>query len=260
MKRLWIGTGWKMNKTTAEAEEYAVNLCDFVEHDSPRANVFIVPPFTALARVCAVLKDSPVLVGAQNMHWEESGAATGEISPLMLKDCGVQLVELGHSERRSSFGETDFSVNLKVRSALRHGLRPLICVGETAQEKEYGAAKESVARQVRIALHGVSREEAVAVLIAYEPVWAIGEKGVPSEPGYACAMHRAIRHTVEESYDTDIAQQLPVLYGGSVDSNNGAAFLSQADINGLFVGRAAWQVASFVHLIRITGSALEGGK
>ena len=250
MREIWIGTNWKMNKTVGEAEAYSVTLREFLERKRTVLNIFIIPPYTALKRVCDLLKDSPVKVGAQNMHWEERGAFTGEISPLMIQDCGAELVELGHSERRAEFGETDFTVNKKVLAALRHSLRPLVCVGETALEREFEVTKEYVGRQVKIALRNVSSHHVGNVIIAYEPVWAIGKKGVPAEPEYANAIQKLIRGVVAELYGGKITEHIPILYGGSVNLKNATLFVKQRDIDGLFVGRAAWEVGSFIELIQ----------
>jgi triosephosphate isomerase len=251
VRQTWIGTGWKMNKTLSEATSYAQTLRQFVKSKEPSVQVFVVPPFTALCKVGEVLNDTPVLVGAQNMHWEEWGAFTGEISPLMIRDCGARLVELGHSERRAEFGETDFTVNRKVLSALRHQLRPLVCVGETAVEKQAGVTRECVARQVKLALKDVPKDRVKEVLFAYEPVWAIGEGGTPADPEYANAVQGFIREAAADLYGPDGAADLTVLYGGSVNTVNAAALAKQPNVDGLFIGRAAWEAASFIHLIEL---------
>jgi triosephosphate isomerase len=239
-----------MNKTLAEAKAYAVALRKFLESEKPNLSLLIIPPFTALKTVCEVLKESPIKVGAQNMHWEEQGPFTGEISPLMLKDCGVEIVELGHSERRAYFGETDFTVNRKVLSALKNGLKPLVCVGETALEKEFTVAQEYVGRQIKIALKNVSSGQIKNVIIAYEPVWAIGEAGIPAEPSYANDVQKLIRRTIAHLYGARIAKDIPILYGGSVDLKNAPTFTKQPEIDGLFVGRSAWNASSFIDLIQ----------
>ncbi|NIM95363.1 MAG: triose-phosphate isomerase [Anaerolineales bacterium] len=246
----WIGTGWKMNKNLAETEDYAAKLIAFLLQGTvKKLNIFIVPPFTVLRSLCDLMKGTDVMVGAQNMHWELQGAFTGEISPLMIMDCGAQLVELGHSERRAYFGETDYTVNKKVLSALKVGLRPLICVGEPTQEKERGTTGEFVLRQVRIALHRVSKNQISNVLLAYEPVWAIGDQGIPAEPQYANRIHQLIRELLIELYDGETAVNVPILYGGSVDHDNARVFIDEPEIDGLFVGRAAWQAESFIQLL-----------
>jgi triosephosphate isomerase len=252
MRKVWIGTGWKMNKGFAEAEAYVHALRAYIESENPEVSIFVVPPFTVLKRVCDLIESSGVLVGAQNMHWEDAGSYTGEISPFMIKDCGVHLVELGHSERRSDFGETDYLVNKKVLSAIRFGLIPLICVGETTIEKDFGVAGESVFRQVKIALHGIPESEISKVLIAYEPVWAIGDKGTPANPDYANGMHVLIRRAVSELYGEKRAHQFPILYGGSVNLENARDLMREPDIDGLFIGRAAWNVENFIRIIELT--------
>lgn len=238
-EKFWIGTSWKMNKTLAEAEAYARALKQSRLFQDQRIQGFVIPPFTALTTVCRELGDFPVVVGAQNMCWAERGAFTGEISPVMIKDCGVTLVELGHSERRQMFNETDETVNRKVKAALAHGLVPLICVGETAREKELGVAAETVVRQTKIALHGVEGEALKRVLVAYEPVWAIGEQGTPATPDYADWIHQKI--------STELP--VPVLYGGSVDETNSLAFAELPSVAGLFIGRSAWNVEGYLRIV-----------
>ncbi|MGD0626130.1 MAG: triose-phosphate isomerase [Thermodesulfobacteriota bacterium] len=251
MRTLWIGTNWKMNKTFDESETYARSLRKYLEIHSPDLHVFIIPPYTVLHEVCDLLKGTPVRVGAQNMHWEPKGAFTGEISAPMIKDCGAQLIELGHSERREQFGETDFTVNKKVLSALQHGLQPLVCVGETAVEKEFGVTQEYVSRQVKIALQHVLPQQMEKVLIAYEPVWAIGEKGIAADSDYANAVQSTIRNVVVELFGNAIGKRLPILYGGSVNIENAPHFVQKPDIDGLFIGRAAWDVDSFIQIIEV---------
>lgn len=244
-----------MNKNLGEAEYYAQELRAFLEGFRTSLRLFIVPPFTVLARVCEAVKGSPVMVGAQNMHWAEAGPFTGEISPVMLKDCGAQIVELGHSERRAAFGETDQAINRKVVAALRHDLIPVICVGETEREKEARVAVECVARQVKIALDGVPAARLGDILIAYEPVWAIGESGKAAQPEYADAMHAEIKRAVGELFGSQAAREATVLYGGSVSASNAETLMKQEHVDGLFVGRAAWDVSGFINLIRIVESA-----
>jgi L-erythrulose 1-phosphate isomerase len=255
MRRMWVGTGWKMNKGFAEAEAYVLALREYLDAENPDANIFVVPPFTVLKSVCDIIKGSGLLVGGQNMHWEEAGSYTGEIAAPMLKESGVSLVELGHSERRAYFGETDYLVNKKVLSAIRFGLRPLVCVGETGIEKEFGVSGESVVRQVKIALYGVPEDRIAEVLIAYEPVWAIGDQGKPADPGYANGIHKLIRSVVSELYGERRAGEFPILYGGSVNLENAHDLIEQPDIDGLFIGRAAWDVDNFIKIIE----SIKGG-
>lgn len=249
MHPIWLGTGWKMNHTLDEAVEYAHVLAAYLREHPPTVRLFVLPPFTALAKVAEILRDSPVLVGGQNMHAATHGAFTGEISASMLRTCGAALVELGHSERREYFGETDFGVNAKVQTALEGDLIPLICVGEPAVERQLGVAAEWVRRQVKIALHKIAPARLSNVMLAYEPVWAIGDGGIPATPDQASQMHRVIRSVIAELYGQPQANTLPILYGGSVNLQNAPDLLAQPDINGLFVGRAAWRVNDFIQMI-----------
>lgn len=258
MRSFWVGTGWKMNHLRKDAEEYAGRLSAYLAATELDFNVFIVPPFTVLADVCQATQPAKLWVGAQNMGWEDRGAFTGEISPLMVKDCGASLVELGHSERRTYFGETDLLVNEKVQAALRHGLRPLICIGDTNEEKLLGVSREVLARQTKIALHGVSAANLSQVILAYEPVWAIGERGVPADPEHASAIHGWIRRQIAELYDPALADEVPILYGGSVNQKNALSFVGRADIDGLFIGRAAWNPQSFIRILELVQARRSG--
>ncbi|MCC7161441.1 MAG: triose-phosphate isomerase [Anaerolineae bacterium] len=251
MKQVWLGTGWKMNHGTRESVSYARELAGYLAQQPPTVQLFILPPFTALAQVAEILRESPVLVGAQNMHEASRGAFTGEISAPILHECGAALVELGHSERREHFGETDYTVNTKVLAALQATLIPLVCVGEPKIEREFGVAADWVRRQVKIALYNVPTVQLEHVILAYEPVWAIGESGTPATPKQVSQMHGVIRGTVAEIYGSELAQELPILYGGSVNHLNAASLLTQPDIDGLFVGRAAWRVTDFIQLIAL---------
>ncbi|ALM53636.1 triose-phosphate isomerase [Halomonas huangheensis] len=241
----WVGTSWKMNKTLGEAAEYSRIIAEAAIFAEPALQGFVIPPFTALAQVCGDLKATPIKVGAQNMHWQDAGAFTGEISPHMVADCGATIVELGHSERREHFGENDIDLNRKVHAALDRGLTPLLCVGETAEEKALGAAAETVIRQCRMALSGVQDADLDRVLIAYEPVWAIGDKGVPASAEYADWMHGEIRQALPTNTS---GQPLTVLYGGSVNPDNCEELAAMPHIGGLFIGRSAWQATGLVDI------------
>jgi len=187
-----------MNKTLAEAQTFADRLRTEKDSDA-RIQRFVIPPFTSVREVSNMLADTTVKVGVQNMHWEDQGAWTGEISPLMVKDCGAEIVELGHSERRAHFGETDATVGLKAAAAVKHGLTPLICIGETLEEREAGKASNVLRAQVRAALSGISNSNPGAqVLLAYEPVWAIGDGGIPATSDYAEEKHAVITSVAEE--------------------------------------------------------------
>ncbi len=249
MRNKWIGTGWKMNFLSKAAEEYAVTLKEFALMDELPFTAFVLPPFTSLQLVAGILENTTVLVGAQNMHWEEQGAFTGEISPLMLTDSGAKMVEIGHSERRVYFNETDNTVNFKVRSALEHGLIPVVCIGETAEERNYGVAYPVLSKQVRWAIAQIPVEQISQVIFAYEPVWAIGTGGVAAEAAYVSEIHSWIRAQITELAGELIAEQTAVIYGGSVNKTNMIEYLKQRDVDGLFIGRAAWQVEAYIQIL-----------
>ncbi len=242
----WIGTSWKMNKLRAEARSFARTLAASALARSEGVQLFVVPPFTAVADVADILKDSRVAVGVQNLHWAESGAWTGEISGAMAADCGATIAEIGHSERRTHFGETDQTVALKVAAALRHGLTPLVCVGDTREEYEAGQTVEVLSRQARAALSQVGPEDAFRVVIAYEPVWSIGEGGTPADPIFADEQHALLKASLRDATGRD----LRVLYGGSVNLENCAGLAAQPHIDGLFIGRSAWQVEGYLEIVR----------
>jgi triosephosphate isomerase len=250
----WIGTSWKMNKTLAEARAFAEALAKSDAARDPRLQRFVIPPFTAVREVKAMLAATSVKVGAQNMHWANQGAWTGEISPLMLKDCGLDLVELGHSERREHFGETDETVGLKVEAAVRHGLVPLICIGETLADRESGRADDVLAREVRGALGKLSgAQKSATILLAYEPVWAIGEKGIPATADYADARQAKIIAVAAEL----LGRRIPCLYGGSVNPGNCAELIACPHIDGLFIGRSAWEPAGYLDILARCTKALD---
>ncbi|MES2433524.1 MAG: triose-phosphate isomerase [Pseudomonadota bacterium] len=249
-KQVWVGTSWKMNKTLAEARAFAEAL---PREGDPRIQRFVIPPFTAVREVKSMLADTTVKVGAQNMHWADDGAWTGEISPLMLKDCGLDIVELGHSERREFFHETDETVGLKVEAAVRHGLIPLICIGETLAEREAGRATETLAAQVTGALGKLSESQKSAqILLAYEPVWAIGANGIPATSDYADARQAEIIATAESILN----RRIPCLYGGSVNPGNAAELIACPHIDGLFIGRSAWNVAGYLDILARVAATL----
>ncbi|AUX79451.1 triose-phosphate isomerase [Sinorhizobium fredii] len=244
--RFWIGTSWKMNKTLSEAEHFVRSLKDADATRDRRIQRFVIPAFTVLREVKAMLAQTSVKVGAQNMHWADQGAWTGEVSPLMLKDCNIDLVELGHSERREHFGETDETVGLKTEAAVRHGLIPLICIGETLRDRDSGNAPEILAAQVRGALSTLTAGQKEAeVLLAYEPVWAIGEKGIPATAEYADARQAEIIAVAEEV----VGRKIPCLYGGSVNPQNCEELISSPHVDGLFIGRSAWSVEGYLDIL-----------
>jgi L-erythrulose 1-phosphate isomerase len=249
--KFWVGTSWKMNKTLAQALAFAQGLLD--SRDDPRIQCFVIPPFTAIREVKSILAETDVLVGAQNMHWADSGAWTGEISPPMLVDCGMDIVELGHSERREYFAETDETVGLKVAAAVRHGLTPLICIGETQADKDSGRAPEVLAKEVRGALAGLDEtQRAAPILLAYEPVWAIGDKGTPASPDYADERQAEIIAVAGDM----LGRRIPCLYGGSVNPGNCAELAVRPHIDGLFIGRSAWNVDGYLDILKRVGAVL----
>ncbi len=253
----WLGTSWKMNKLLGDAERFCDTVRDAEVLRDPRLQPFVIPPFTAVLPVRRSLADTPVRVGAQTMHWADSGAWTGEISAPMLRDCGLDLVELGHSERRTHFNETDAQVGLKVGAALRHGLIPLICVGETDAEKRAGKADAVLERQVRTALAGAGTlSPTLPLLLAYEPVWAIGEHGTPASADYAEARHR---HSLAVARDQCPGRVIRCLYGGSVNEGNCAELAACPHVDGLFIGRAAWAADGFLRIAARVQAVLPPG-
>ncbi|MEI3851401.1 MULTISPECIES: triose-phosphate isomerase [Ensifer] len=244
---LWVGTSWKMNKTLAEAMAFADGLVAADAMRDERVQRFVIPPFTAVRQVKERLAATSVKVGAQNMHWDDAGAWTGEVSPLMLRDCNLDVVELGHSERREHFGETDRTVGLKTAAAVRHGLVPLVCIGETLAEREAGEADTVLKRQVEGALALVDGDAKQAtILLAYEPVWAIGVNGIPATSDYADERHKRIADVAEAA----LGKRVPVLYGGSVNPGNCEELIAQPHIDGLFIGRSAWDVAGYLDILQ----------
>lgn len=250
--KVWVGTSWKMNKTRAEAQAFAEALREADGAREPSVQRFVIPSFTMIAEVAEALRGTSVVVGAQNGHWADAGAWTGEVSMPQIADAGATLVEIGHSERRTHFGETDETVGLKVAAALRHGLVPLICIGEHAEDKEAGRADEILAREVTAALVPVAGTSET-VLLAYEPVWAIGERGVPAEPTYADERQACIANVARGIMGRDI----PVVYGGSVSQANCEALIRCPHVDGLFIGRSAWGVNGYLDILARVSRAIQ---
>ncbi len=243
--RKWIVAGnWKMHNTISESIALARAIKEGFS-GSANGEVVVAPPFTALAAVGDALKGSAVQLAAQNMYSEDKGAFTGEISPVMLKDAGCGYVILGHSERRKYFSETDQSVNAKVKKALASGLMPIVCVGETDEERVQGVTQSVVGRQVRGALAGVEKLD--HVVIAYEPVWAIGT-GKVATSAQAEEVHAFIRGLIRELYGA-VAEELRILYGGSVTKDNVAELAAMADIDGALVGGASLKPDGFLGIV-----------
>jgi len=242
-----IAGNWKLNKTTTEAYKLVAEMLPGLMNIRG-VEKLLCPPFTALMAVSRLIKDSDIRLGAQNMYWEEQGAYTGEISPRMLAEF-CQYVILGHSERRTYFGESNEQVNRKVRAAIAHHLMPLICVGETLEENEVGRAAGVISRQVREALLGLDILDAERIVIAYEPVWAIGTGRAATAAGANTLIRNVIRPTLASLFGEDIAQSVRVLYGGSVDPGNAGDFFRQPEIDGALVGGASLKARSFIDIV-----------
>lgn len=243
-----IAGNWKMHKTAREAE---ILLSDLVRKTSTQSGVEILvcPPFTGLETAAKLLDGTQIKLGAQNLYWEDEGAFTGEISPLMLIDI-CQYVIIGHSERRAFFGETDLTVNRRVKAALAHGLTPIVCVGETLEENESAQTAEVVSRQVRMGLSDVATSSAKGLVIAYEPVWAIGTGKAATPEGASDVIEVVIRPALEYLFDQDLAQSTRVLYGGSMKPDNARAFFNQPEIDGGLIGGASLHADDFAAIIQ----------
>jgi triosephosphate isomerase len=244
---------WKMHGTLAEARALASGIRDGLKR--PRGvEVVLCPPFTALAAVAEIVAGSPIRLGAQNCHWEASGAHTGEISPAMLVDVGSRYVLIGHSERRREMGETDEQINRKVQAALAHGLTPALCIGETADERRQGLTFTTVEGQLRAGLAGVTPDTIAKVVLAYEPVWAIGT-GVNATPAQAAEVHGYLRGLLSELTSKEMAQLIRIIYGGSVKADNVDALAAEPEIDGALVGGASLNAAGFIAIARKTARA-----
>ena len=247
--RFLIGSNHKMYKTTAQTIAYLKDLESLTgDLADKELHLFILAPHTSLDAAFREIGDRSVHLGAQNMFWEDTGQYTGEISPVFLEEIGIQLVMVGHSERRNIFCESDQLINKKVLSGLRHNFTVLLCVGETGQDKEFGIGPERVREQMKIALRNVQASQLSNLWIAYEPVWAIGQGNTPATPEYANSMHCILRETVSEIYP-EWGVKVPILYGGSVNPENAVSLLRQPFIDGLFIGRTAWDAKRFSDLI-----------
>jgi len=249
MRTPFIAGNWKMHKTIEEAVALVRELCGALE-GVDGCDVAVCPPFPALAAVRQALAGSAIGLGAQNMHWEEQGAFTGAVSPLMLQGL-CDYVIIGHSERRNLFGETDEMVNKKLHAALAHGLKPILCVGENLQQNQAGETEPFVGGQVRAAFAGITAEQARVITVAYEPIWAIGT-GVPATgEGANAIVGGAVRGTLAALYGDDLAVGTRIQYGGSVKPANMAEFMAQPEIDGALVGGASLRAADFSAIVRI---------
>jgi triosephosphate isomerase (TIM) len=247
---------WKMHGTIPEARALATGIRDGLKR--PRGvEVAVCPPFTALAAVSEVVSGTPIALGAQNCHYEPSGAHTGEISLPMLVDLACRFVLAGHSERRRELGESDTQINRKVTAAVAHGLTPVLCVGETADERRQGLTFTTVEGQLRAGLAGLDPGALGKVVLAYEPVWAIGT-GVNASPAQAAEVHGYLRGLVSELASKELAQGMRILYGGSVKADNVDALAAEAEIDGALVGGASLVAPGFIAIVRKAARAARG--
>jgi triosephosphate isomerase len=252
MREILIAGNWKMNNDAEESMELAENLKMLSKRFDENVDVLICPPFISLYAVKKVLAGSNIKIGAQNMHFEDKGAYTGEISPLMLKGLGIEYVIVGHSERRQYFNETDETVNKKLESALRHGIIPILCVGETLKQRESKIEKETIKNQIVKAFENIKPSDAEKIIVAYEPIWAIGT-GKNATCSQANEMASFIRSCVSELYGKKLSKKTIIQYGGSVKSSNAGEILSQPDIDGALVGGASLNADEFLKIINYAG-------
>ncbi len=243
-----VVANWKLNKTVGEAVEFTSALKGMVS-DVRGVEVVVAPAFTALNAVASTLGGSNIRLSAQDVFWEDNGAFTGEISPAMLKDAGCEYVIIGHSERRLYFGETNDSVNRKVKAALRCDLKPIVCVGESLEDREAGRTESVIEDHVRNGVAGVSAESMQSTVIAYEPVWAIGT-GVTATPDQAQSAQQFIRSLLSKLYSVDLADRVRIQYGGSVKPENTSELMTQPDVDGALVGGASLEVESFAQIVK----------
>lgn len=248
MRKIIIAGNWKMNKTNSETVAYLKELKELAK-DEHGVEIVIGAPFTALADAVRTVEGSNIAIAAQNVYPKDSGAYTGEISPVMLKEIGVKYVILGHSERRQYFGETDAFINEKVKACIKHGLTPILCIGETLEEREHGKVGLVCELQLKGGLAGVTVEEAKDVVIAYEPVWAIGT-GKTATPEVAEETHKIVRDILAEMFGEATANHMTIQYGGSMNAKNAAELMEQPDIDGGLVGGASLEAATFIQVIK----------
>lgn len=249
-KKWYMGTNTKMYKTIADTDTFVSRLCELTKDISRDGfELFVIPSYTALYRANEKRDPDLLKLGAQNMCWEERGQFTGEISPLMLREAGCDIVMIGHSERRHIFLESDERERKKVRSALDHDLTVLLCIGETEEEKDSSRSDEVLERQLRIGLADAEPREAGRIWVAYEPVWAIGVNGKPVTVAYADEKLSFIRRVLTQMFGKN-GEDIPIFYGGSVNSENAVELSGCMEINGLFIGRSAWDAENFNRIIR----------
>ncbi|MDO5575891.1 MAG: triose-phosphate isomerase [Fibrobacter sp.] len=246
-RKIFIAGNWKMNTNFEEAIALSKDIVNTLGNTTD-VDIAVCPPYTNLQAVSEIVKGSAIKLGAQDVHWEKSGAYTGKVSCGMLKSVGVQYVIIGHSEQRTYFGETDETVNKKIKAALASGLLPIICVGETLEERKSGKMDAVISRQVKGAFEGISSDDALKCTIAYEPVWAIGT-GETATPQQANDAHKFIRSIVSQIFSEEVAQAVRIQYGGSMKPDNAKALLAQSDVDGGLIGGAALKASSFAGIV-----------
>lgn len=251
MRKPIIAGNWKMNKTASETKKLIAELKPLVK-DVANIDIVVCPPFVNIESASEALKGSNIKLGVQNMYFEESGAYTGEVAPGMLLELGVKYVIIGHSERRQYFGETDELVNKKAKAALKFGLIPIICVGEKLEEREAGITSEVVCKQTKLALLGLRGDEAEGVVIAYEPIWAIGT-GRTATAEDANETIAAIRNAVKEALGRETAEKIRIQYGGSMKPSNAAELMAKPEIDGGLIGGAALKAEDFSMIVKYKG-------
>ena len=247
MRRKIIAGNWKMNMLPNEAMSFITELEPHVKN--VKCEIILCVPFTDLFYSLLTAQNTNIKIGAQNMHWEEAGAYTGEIAPNMLKCINVEYVIIGHSERRQYFAETDETVNKKIKAALKHELKPILCVGETLKQRELGLEEEIIKQQIIGALEGITKEQIEKIVVAYEPIWAIGTGKVATKND-ANNMIKLIRKEIESLYNKETANNVSILYGGSVSKNNSKELFETSDIDGALVGGASLKVSEFNEIIK----------
>lgn len=253
MRKPIIGANWKMHRgTPSEAEEMLAEFIPMV-NDIKNVDIVMVPPYTSILKTLEMVKKTTIKVGAQNMYYEEKGAFTGEISPIFLKKIGCKYVILGHSERRNIFNESDEVINKKVKKALEIDLIPIVCIGEHLEEREKGNTKEVIKNQFNRTFHGLNKEHFKKIIIAYEPIWAIGT-GKTATPEQAEEIHVYIRSLIEDKYDKDIAEHVRIQYGGSIKPKNANDLFSKTNIDGGLVGGASLQAESLYKIVKAAES------
>ncbi|MHA1369600.1 MAG: triose-phosphate isomerase [Promethearchaeota archaeon] len=248
-RKFIIGGNWKMNKLVGESESFVKEFIPLVRDVEDKVDIVLFPPYFSVKPVAELLKGSKIAVGAQNMYYMEKGAYTGEISPSMLLDTGATYVLLGHSERRKYFGETNELVAKKLLKAYEKNIHPVVCIGETKEEREKGLTEQVLEEQIKGSLKGISKNDMLKTTIAYEPVWAIGT-GITATPVQAQDAHEFIRKTLSKLFDEETAEKIRIQYGGSIKPNNASSLFTQPDVDGGLVGGASLDPKSFNDIIR----------